>query len=81
MKLIEIPGLAGTRRFINLNRVITLSLGKNGEIMLEPMMEVMEKKHPSYKELLQIMGIKEKPASQVGEWEEEKGKISGGERL
>ena len=59
------------KRFINFNNVTKVILKKNGEILLEPVMEVLVKGDPAYKEMLQIMGMPtEKPASGAEQWEE-----------
>lgn len=68
MKLIEVPAGNEQKRFINLNNVTKVTLKKNGEIILEPAMEVLVKGDPSYEKMLQIMGITHSPASRSEQW-------------
>lgn len=72
MKFIEIKGVLRERRFVNLDRVSLIKFKQNGEIMLEPMMESLVPGDPSYKQVLQILGLPtEKPASSTQELLEE----------
>ncbi len=72
MRFIEIKGIKNEHRFVNLDRVSLIKLKQNGEIALEPAMEVLVPGDLSYKKVLQILGLPvEKPASGMSQLKEE----------
>lgn len=71
MRLIEIKGIKGERRFLNLDLTTKLVLKENEQIDVDVLgggFEVVEKGGLGYKELLEAMKITHSPASGSEQW-------------